>query len=101
MANQNVRPIMEVLNKLDVFNPVKIMFNDFELYNDYDSNKEIEPEVFGEILPPMLVVPQRLAPVFEKYDVWVRQIDIRIVHHHHSIIYLYGEKVEKGYYHYD
>jgi hypothetical protein len=39
--------------------------------------------------------------VFEKYDLWVHQIDIRIVHHHHSIIYLYGEKVEKGYYHYD
>jgi hypothetical protein len=101
MNNQNARPILEVLNKLDVFNPVKIMFNGFELYNDYDSNIEVEPEVFGEILPPMLVIPQRLNDTFNNYDIWISSFDLRIVQHHHCIIYLYGEKVEKSYYNYD
>lgn len=93
MINQSARPILEVLDKLQVFNPVKIVFNNFEFYNDYDSTEEIEPGVYGELLPPMSVVPERLKTALDSYDVYVNKLDIRIVHHHHSIVYLYGKKV--------
>ena len=92
---QEARPILEVLEDLRRFSPIKICFNDLELYNDYDSTKELEPGVFGEHLPPMMVVPQRLTSMFENYDVYVTKIDIRIEDYDHSIVYLYGEKVLK------
>ena len=93
MNKQSARPILEVLEDLRVFSPIKICFNDFVLYNDYDSTEEVEPGVYGEIVPYMIAVPVRLKTALDKYDVYVSHIDIRIEHHHHSIIYLYGEKV--------
>ena len=98
MIKQDARPILEVLEDIQAFNPVKIVFNDFELYNDYDSNVEIEQGVFGEVEPPMIAVPKRLKSALDNYDVWVTKLEILIVHHHHSLIYLYGEKIKKGYY---
>ena len=89
------RPILEFLEDLRSFSPVKICFNDFELYNDYDSKIEIEPGVFGEIEPYMIAVPQRLKTTLDNYDVFVTGFDLRVVDHHHSIVYLYGEKVKK------
>ena len=87
------KPILEVLEVLRSFDPIKICYNGFELYNDFDSNREVEPGVYGEIVPYMIAVPLRLSTALDKYDVYVNKIDIRIVHHHHSIVYLYGEKV--------
>jgi hypothetical protein len=93
MNKQNKRPILEVLDELKMLAPIKICFNDFELYNDYDSIKELEPGVFGELAPYSVTVPLRLKTALDKYDVLVEKINIRFVHHHHSIVYLYGEKV--------
>jgi hypothetical protein len=90
------RPILEVLEDLRSFNPVKICFNGFVLYNDYDSNIEVEPGVFGEIESYLIVVPQRLKTALDNYDVFVTGFDLRTVHNHHSIVYLYGEKVSKN-----
>ena len=90
---QRARPILEVLEDLREFSPIKICFNGFELYNDYDSTTEIEPGVFGEHEPYMIAVPMRLKTALDKYDVYVSRVEIIIEHHHHSIVYLYGEKV--------
>lgn len=93
MNRQTARPILEVLDDLRLLAPIKICFNGFELYNDYDSTVESEPGVFGELAPYNVVVPLRLKTALDKYDVWVNKIDIRFEHHHHSIVYLCGEKV--------
>lgn len=92
MIKHNERPILEVLENLRAFAPVKICFNDVVLYNDYDSTDEIEPGVTGELTHYMIAVPPRLKTALDKYDVYVSQVDIRIVDHHHSIVYLYGDK---------
>ena len=95
MRKHNEMPILEVLDKLDVFAPIKICFNDSVLYNDYDATEEDENGIIGETAPHMLVVPTRLKTALDKYDICVNQIDIRIVQYHHSIVYLYGEKYLK------
>ena len=89
------RPILEVLNDLRFLAPIKICFNDKVLYNDYDSNEEIEPGIYGELWPPLDIVPVRLKTALDKYEVLVTSLDIRIVHHHHCIVYMYGDKIEK------
>jgi hypothetical protein len=96
MDLQRKLPILEVLDRLQTFSPIKICFNDFELYNDYDSNKEIEPGVFGEIEYPMIAIPKRLKSALDSYDIYVTRLEIVIVQHHHSIVYMYGEKIKKG-----
>ena len=98
MQNQYKRPILEVLEDLRVFNPIKICFNDKELYNDWDSTTEIEPGVIGEVEPYLSVVPKRLKTALDKYDVLVTKFEVLIVEFHHSIVYMYGEKIQKGYY---
>lgn len=95
MCKHNEMPILEVLDKLDIFAPVKICFNDSVLYNDYDATEEDENGIIGEAAPHMLVVPMRLKTALDKYDIYVDQIDIRIAQHHHSIVYLYGKKALK------
>ena len=93
MNRHDARPILEVLDDLRVFAPIKICFNGVELYNDYNSKDEIEPGVFGEIVPYMIAMPMRLKTALDKYNVYVNKLDIHVIHHHHSIVYLYGEKV--------
>ena len=88
-------PILNALENIKVFSPVKICFNDKELYNDWDSRTEIEPGVTGESESYMTAVPKRLEPVLANYDVWVSRVDIVIVDHHHSLIYMTGEKARK------
>jgi hypothetical protein len=91
-------PILAVLDRIQAFNPIKICFNDFELYNDYDSNKQVEPGIYGEIEPYMIAVPKRLKTALDNYDVLVTKFEVLVVQHHHSLIYMYGEKIKKGYY---
>ena len=98
MSRHDSRPILEVLDNIGVFSPIKICFNGFELYNDFDSDKEIEPGVFGELEPYMIAVPKRLKTALDNYDILVTKFEVLIVHQHHSLIYLYGEKIKKGYY---
>ena len=62
------RPILEVLQMLYSFNPIKVCFNDTELYNDYNSNIEIEPGVTGEIFPYIQAIEDRLKDTLDKYE---------------------------------
>ena len=87
-------PLLEALDRLEMFCPIKIYFNNFELYND-DPDNETEPGVYGETEPLMLVVPKRLKTVLDKYDVFVTRFEVLITQYHHSIVYMYGEKIIK------
>lgn len=80
-----LREAIEYVNK---FCPVKIVFNGIILYNDYDSEVEIEDGVYGEDKPPIDVVANRLWQ-FDNYV--VTSINIEIVEFHHSIIAMQGE----------
>lgn len=83
--------LCEAIEYIDQFCPVKIIFNGIVLYNDYDSGVEIQDGIWGEIHPPLDVVPSRLWQ-FNKYI--VTSINIEIVEHHHSIISMKGEYKE-------
>ena len=80
--------LREAIEDVEKFAPVKIIFNDIVLYNDFDSELEIEDGVYGEILPPLSVIPNRLWQ-FDKYV--VTSIKIDIVEFHHSIVTIQGE----------
>ena len=84
----------EAIKMLDPFNPIKIVYNKKELYNDYDSKKVIElfedgSKVYGERLPPKTAIASRYQDLLNKL---VYSIKIDIVEHHHSIVYIKGEK---------
>ena len=80
--------LRETIKKIDVFCPIKIVFNGIILYNDYDSDVEIQDSVWGEIDIPLNVIPNRLWQ-FDKYI--VTSLNVEIVEHHHSIISMQGE----------
>ena len=82
--------LIEAIEALDSFCPVKIMFNDIVLYNDYDDEIEVAPGIFGENKTPLEVIPERLWQI-KNYV--VTDINIAIVLHHHSIIKLKGRYV--------
>ena len=75
--------LREAIERADVFWPIKIIFNGIVLYNDYDSDVEVEDGVYGEVKVPMNVVPDRIWQ-FDKYI--VTSMNIEIVEHHHSIL---------------
>ena len=79
--------LIETVAMLKAFAPIKITFNDIVLYNDYDSEIEIESGLFGENKAPLEVIPERL---WQAKDYIVTDIQISIVHHHHSIVKLKG-----------
>lgn len=83
--------LRDAIAYVDNFNPVKIIFNDVVLYNDYDSDLEIEDGIYGEIDSPLNVIPNRIWQ-FDKYI--VESINIEIVQFHHSIIVMHGEYKE-------
>lgn len=79
--------LIETVAMLRPFGPVKIFFNDVLLYNDYDSDIEVEPELYGEVKTPTEVIPERL---WQAKDYIVTDINISIVQHHHCIVKLRG-----------
>ena len=79
--------LIEAIAMLRAFAPVKILFNDIVLYNDYDSEIEIEPGLWGENKTPLEVLPERL---WQAKDYIVTDINVSIVQHHHSIVRLSG-----------
>lgn len=83
--------LYDAIRYVNNFRPAKIIFNDMVLYNDYDSEVEIEEGLYGEILPPLTVVPDRIRK-FEKSI--VMSINIEIVDFHHSIVMMHGEYKE-------
>lgn len=88
-------PILDVLENIKAFSPVKICFNNIVLYNDWDVN---DANCTGESEPYDIAVPERLKDVLDNYDVWVTKFEVIIVDYHHSLIYMAGEKIRKGYY---
>ncbi len=69
--------------------PVKIYYNNKEIYNDYDSTVEIEFDIYGEIAAPEVVIPERSPELLDKK---IFNLRADIVDFHHSIIWLEGEE---------
>ena len=86
----------EALKMLNYLNPIKVVYNKKELYNDYDGTRvlgilEDGSKIYGEIMTPEIVIPARVPELMNKC---VYEINIEIVNHHHSIIYMYGEEIK-------
>lgn len=84
--------LREAIEYVGKFCPIKIVYNNHVLYNDYDSNvvrerTEDGDPICGEIMPPEYVVPYRIRPI-DKYI--ITDINIEIVQHHHSIVTMQG-----------
>ena len=69
--------------------PVKIYYNDKEIYNDYDNAVEIEFDIYGEMAAPEVVIPERNPELLDQKIFGLR---VEIVDFHHSIVWLEGEK---------
>lgn len=89
------RTLSEVISMLDIFAPIKIIYNNEVLYNDYDYDDakvatvlEDGTEVYGEVLPPNAVIPDRIKG---REDNIINSINIKIVGYHHSIITIKGK----------
>ena len=80
--------LKEAIEMINGFSPVKIIFNGVVLYNDYDSDIEVEEGVYGEVCPPSSVISSRLWSI-EKYV--VTSLNIEIVDFHHSVVTFLGE----------
>ncbi len=91
--NNSEITLCEAIERIEeTFAPAKITFNGIVLYNDYDSDVEIEAGVYGETKFPSKVIPDRLWQ-FDKYI--VTSINIKIVEFHHSIITMQGKYKEE------
>lgn len=82
----------EAISYVGRFCPIKIIYNNEVLYNDYDSTVVIErtedgEPIYGEITPPECVIPDRIRPI-NSYI--VTSINIEIVEFHHSIVTMTG-----------
>ena len=87
------RTLSEVISMLDIFAPIKIIYNNEVLYNDYDTDDvatvlEDGTEVYGEVMPPNAVIPDRIKG---REDNIINSINIKIVSYHHSIVTLKGK----------
>lgn len=71
--------LREAINTTGVFCPIKIIYNDTILYNDYDG---------GEQFSPTLVIPMRMEGLEDRI---VTDIHIEFVDFHHSIVIIKGE----------
>ena len=89
MAKLSSRTLGEIIPMLDVFAPIKIIYNNEVLYNDYASDipavLEDGTEVYGEVMPPSEVVPDRIKG--RENDI-INSIYIKIVEFHHSVVTL-------------
>ena len=86
--------LYEAILYVNDFCPVKIIFNDMILYNDYDSEVEIEDGLYGEVTTPLDATPHRIRKFSKSI---VTSINIEIVDFHHSIITMHGEYKENRY----
>jgi len=93
MVVESEKRIMEVIKDISNLCPIKISFNGVLLYDDYTFQYEIEDGVYGERLPPEVVLPERLWHI---EDYLVTSMKIEIVDYHHSIIEMFGEYSFKG-----
>lgn len=79
------------IERISAFCPIKIMFNGIVLYNDYDSDIEVDKGLYGETDTPINVIPNRIWQ-FDKYI--VNSINIETIEFHHSIVSMQGEYSE-------
>jgi hypothetical protein len=86
-VKQSEITLIEAISMLKAFSPIKIILNGIVLYNDYDSEVEVEPGVYGEVEPWQEVLMDRL---WQSKDYIITDINIKIVQHHHSIISMRG-----------
>ena len=82
----------EAISYISRFCPIKIIYNNEVLYNDYDSTVIVARDkdfgaIYGEIMPPECVIPDRIQPI-NSYI--VTSINIEIVEFHHSIVTMTG-----------
>lgn len=86
----------EIIGKIELFSPIKITFNNLELYNDYDSTQLQESIAgyyyYGEILPSIKVVPERISSYRNSI---VESIEIEFTEFHHSIVRIKGKYIEE------
>ena len=83
----------EAINMIEIFCPIKVVYDDIELYNDYDSDRVVEiledgTEIYGERYPSARVIPIRIKGLESRL---VTEIHIEFVDCHHSIITIKGE----------
>lgn len=89
--------LREVLDYIENFNPIKIVFNGIEVYNDYDSNKVIEilydgTQVTGEKWGYQYIISDcDRAGLYLDYI--VDNIEISVVQQHHSIVNITGRSI--------
>jgi len=86
-VKQSEITLIEAISMLDGFAPIKISLNGIVLYNDYDSEVEVEPGVYGEVKPWQEVLMTRL---WQSKDYIITDINVKIVQYHHSIITMRG-----------
>lgn len=84
--------LRQAIGYINNLSPIKIIYNGCTLYNDYDSTvvaarTEDGECIYGEILPPACVIPDRIQPI-DNYI--VTSINIDIVDFHHSIVEMHG-----------
>lgn len=90
---QSSRTLSEVISMLDIFAPIKIIYDNEVLYNDHDGNDiatvlEDGTEVYGEVMPPNAVIPDRIKG---RENNIINSINIEIISYHHSIVTLKGK----------
>lgn len=85
--------LYDAIRYIEGFCPVKIIFNGIVLYNDYDSDVEIEEGVYGEIAPLSVVIPDRICNFKNSI---VTSVNIEIVSFHHSLVTMWGEYKESN-----
>lgn len=70
-------------------NTVKVYYNNEVIYNDYDSEIQIEPGVYGELFTPSIAIQERHPELLDKIIFGLRA---EIVSFHHSIVWFEGEE---------
>lgn len=85
--------LREAISMIEIFCPIKVVYDDIELYNDYDSGRVIETledgtEIHGERYPSARVIPLRIKGLESRL---VTEIHIEFVDFHHSVITIKGE----------
>lgn len=82
--------LRDILQGLSLtLNTIKIYYNDKVIYNDYDSDVEIEPGLYGEIMPPHIAIYEKYPHLLGKKIFGLR---VEIVDFHHSIVWFEGEE---------
>ena len=79
--------LSEAIQMVNNFLPIKIIYNDEVLYNDFDTEIDEFGES-GESYPPNVIVPYRIKG---RENNIINTVKIEIVQSHHSIVTLRGE----------